>query len=101
MAENLAGENKVWECEHCGALYGTRQGLDYHLKVCEYRPTDDGGADDGGPVDGIDIFGDEEGEEAPLITTVEDLPVYECPDCGHTELIPFGVCPACGAGLSW
>lgn len=99
MAKNEDAE-KVFGCKWCGLAYTSRQGLAYHMKVCEYRPTDD----DETPTEaeaGIDIFPDDEGVQVPPQTPGEDVPEYECPVCGHCAGEPYQICPGCGTGLVW
>lgn len=101
MAKN-EGTEKVFGCEWCGIAYTTRQGLAYHKKVCEYRPTDDDETQTV-PGDRIDIFpDDDEGVPVPAQTAGgEDVPEYECPDCGYCAGEAYPICPRCGAGLVW
>lgn len=103
-AQKLSG--KVYVCKWCGEEYGTRQGLAYHRKVCEYKPTDDGDDDDGNTGGGIDIFGDgpngdDDGGAGGAAVGVDDVDTYQCPECGYDATAPFNPCPGCGAGLVW
>lgn len=100
MAQKKEDTEKVYGCKWCGLAYTTRQGLAYHAKVCEYRPTDDDETPEV-PGDGINIFPDDEGVPAAAQTPGEDVPEYECPDCGYCAGEPYQICPGCGAGLVW
>ena len=32
---------------------------------------------------------------------IEEIEIYECPECGHEITVDMTVCPNCGVGLSF
>lgn len=91
-----APDDGVYVCEWCGREYTTKRGLSAHTKVCEYKPDSGGGVDFGGG--GIDLFSD---DDAPGGAPAAAGDTYGCPNCDYEAAAPFGVCPVCGAVVSW